>query len=350
MGYLPPPPPWAPPFAWQEYYTEVQKRDIRRLSNIHGGGLLLAVALQVAVIAPLANALPDFFPALAADPLWSLLLQMATTVLTIFPGALLCLRLLTPWEHNRALPLGKPFAAAAPNRRRTLTLAVLCLGLFVCFAGQLVSSWVETFFNQFDLSLRLPDDDVVAGGSSPALFLFRLLVIALCPAVIEELLMRGAVLQPLRRYGDVFAVVFSSLLFALLHGNLLQGVFAFFAGLAMGFAAVYSGSLWPGIVLHFLNNGFAVVLDELFTRYPESDRVAQITNLSYLAFHVGVGVLGLALILLCRRSLPKLRKPNLLVSGRTLTVNYLFASAPMALALLVFLGEIVLMAVLGNIT
>ena len=42
--------------------------------------------------------------------------------------------------------------------------------------------------------------------------------------IMEELLFRGLILQTLKRYGNVFAILVTSLLFALLHGNLPPSV------------------------------------------------------------------------------------------------------------------------------
>lgn len=347
MSYpSPPPPPWAPPYAWRAYYTEVQKRGIRRLSNIHGGALLFSSVLQAAVIIPL-SLLPGLIPALEGDPGWNSVLQMALTVLTLGTAALLCLRLLNPHEHNRALPFGRPFPAAPRGRRGSLTAAVICLGLLACFIGGLLSNLVETICNSLGFSLAIPDDSETLSGS-PWIVALRLLVVALSPAVIEELLMRGAIMQPLRRYGDVFAVVVSSLLFALLHGNVLQSTFALFAGLGMGFAVVLSGSIWPGIVVHFVNNAISVLLTEMFLRYEGNERMETLTGLGYYGFYLLAGAVGVALLifLLARRSFPKLWKPDPPLAGYgTLAAQYLFHSVPMVLALLGFVATTILMAV-----
>lgn len=75
--------------------------------------------------------------------------------------------------------------------------------------------------------------------------------------VIEEFIFRGVLLQPLRRYGDWFAILATSLLFSLLHGNLSQIPAAFCIGLCFGFLAVKSGTLLPCMLVHALNNAVA---------------------------------------------------------------------------------------------
>ena len=70
------------------------------------------------------------------------------------------------------------------------------------------------------------------------------IMVAVVPPLTEELAIRGVIMQPLRRYGDRFAVVASAVLFAVLHGNLIQAPFAFIAGLGIGYAVCITGSLW----------------------------------------------------------------------------------------------------------
>lgn len=87
---------------------------------------------------------------------------------------------------------------------------------------------------------------------------------AILPAFLEELLFRGAIMQSLRPFGDRFALVVSSLLFALAHGNLVQAPNAMLSGLVLGYFALYAGSLFPSILMHFVNNGL-VAVSLLFT-------------------------------------------------------------------------------------
>jgi sodium transport system permease protein len=85
-------------------------------------------------------------------------------------------------------------------------------------------------------------------------------VIALTPAVCEELLFRGLILSGLRRYGQWPAIVISALLFALAHASIYRLLPTFCLGLLLGYIVVKTGSLYCSILLHALNNGVAVTL------------------------------------------------------------------------------------------
>ena len=80
---------------------------------------------------------------------------------------------------------------------------------------------------------------------------------------VEEGLMRGVVLHALLPIGVMRAVVLSSLFFGLGHLlNILQGaspsativqiIYSILLGIGFAGARLYSGSIWPAIVIHFL--------------------------------------------------------------------------------------------------
>jgi sodium transport system permease protein len=86
------------------------------------------------------------------------------------------------------------------------------------------------------------------------------LVIALTPAVCEELFFRGLILSGLRRLGVWPAVVGCALLFGVAHSSIYRLLPTFFIGLLLSWLVWRSGSIWTGIVAHALNNGIAATL------------------------------------------------------------------------------------------
>lgn len=90
-----------------------------------------------------------------------------------------------------------------------------------------------------------------------------LLMLAIVPAVCEEVAFRGFILSGLRRrYRTPSAIVLTALLFGFLHVllSLFQQLFnATLLGLVLGLLAVKTGSLWPCVVFHATNNALAVL-------------------------------------------------------------------------------------------
>ncbi len=73
--------------------------------------------------------------------------------------------------------------------------------------------------------------------------------------IIEELLFRGVLFAGLAKRWPVWlAAVVSSLAFAVLHGQVNVGIYTFVLGCLLSWLYVRSGSVYPGILVHFLNN------------------------------------------------------------------------------------------------
>lgn len=83
---------------------------------------------------------------------------------------------------------------------------------------------------------------------------------AFLPAFLEEIVFRGLLLGVLRRFGDGYAILFSSLLFSLFHGNLSQAIFTFIVGLILGYIMVRSNNIIIPMIVHFMNNAFSVLI------------------------------------------------------------------------------------------
>ncbi len=81
------------------------------------------------------------------------------------------------------------------------------------------------------------------------------LAIALLGPVCEEVTFRGVLQGYLQqRLRPWMAVFISAFLFGLIHGNPAQIPFAFALGLLLGWLFLRSGSLWPGLLAHVINN------------------------------------------------------------------------------------------------
>lgn len=93
------------------------------------------------------------------------------------------------------------------------------------------------------------------------------LAIGIVAPVAEEYVFRGAILRVLAdalgKRGRWAAIATSAVLFAIVHGNMAQGLGALIIGLILGWMYVRTGSIVPGVVLHWVNNSVAVFLYRL---------------------------------------------------------------------------------------
>ena len=92
--------------------------------------------------------------------------------------------------------------------------------------------------------------------------------------IAEEVVFRGAVLRVLlnafHRNWHWLPIVISALLFGAVHGNLPQFIHASLLGLLLGWLYYRTGSIVPGIVLHWVNNTIAYILFNLMPQSADS--------------------------------------------------------------------------------
>lgn len=96
---------------------------------------------------------------------------------------------------------------------------------------------------------------------------FGYLAIGIMAPLAEEVVFRGAILRTLLRvFGNRWhwvAIAISALVFGAVHGNLPQFVHATIIGMLLGWMYYRTGSIVPGIVLHWVNNSIAFVMYNL---------------------------------------------------------------------------------------
>ena len=149
---------------------------------------------------------------------------------------------------------------APPKLSADRRLCLVLFGTALCVLANIFTSFLSDLL--YNIGLPAPDLPTMGDGSF-AVLLFDLLVFALVPAVMEEYLMRGIVLETMRPLGNHTAVVLSALLFGLLHGNLTQAPYACLMGLILGFVYVHTDSLLPVTAIHALSNTIAVAMSYL---------------------------------------------------------------------------------------
>lgn len=83
---------------------------------------------------------------------------------------------------------------------------------------------------------------------------------ALLPAVFEEALFRYLPLRVMRGESIGKTVLWSAIFFALIHHSFFSIPYAFLAGVMFMMLDIYLGSIWPSVILHFVNNTLSVLL------------------------------------------------------------------------------------------
>lgn len=133
---------------------------------------------------------------------------------------------------------------------------------------------------------------------------FSLAMLAVTPAICEELFFRGYVQRQTERgLGTAWGIVASGVIFGVYHLRPTQLLPLALLGIYLAYVAWRTGSLWGPMLVHFLNNGFAVAAGAYVKSRPDLDiAVLEETTVPWYAAVLGLALFGLALYLIERRA------------------------------------------------
>lgn len=223
-----------------------------------------------------------------------------------------------------------------------LMLSAVPFGFFVCLAGNYATSWFVTLMDSSGVQLTAPDFAVPTDFAGRVIYA---VTIAVVPPLVEEFAIRGAVMTPLRRYGDKFAILASSLFFAVLHGNLIQAPFALIAGIAIGYAVCITNSLWTGVLIHFANNFYSVLTEFMIEDIENAEVLDAVYSISTVTLCV-VSVLGSVIFILLKNR-RKLVPSFTALRGRSKMFAFIF-NIPMIVAIGIMLAITALYVAIGG--
>ena len=161
------------------------------------------------------------------------------------------------------------FKIPQPKEILLVVILAFCLFPITSFTGQINSAmhlpdWLsgveQWMIRQEDKSDNLIES-LIAAKTLPVMIL-NLFLIAVLPAVGEELIFRGVfqkIFYNLFRSGHL-AIWFSAILFSTLHFQFFGFIPRLILGLVFGYLFFWSGSLWMPVISHFVNNAFPVLL------------------------------------------------------------------------------------------
>jgi hypothetical protein len=127
---------------------------------------------------------------------------------------------------------------------------------------------------EMNMSIPFPDWILSLGNDSEKIvesflkmnnlgdLLFNLLVIAIVPAIGEELLFRGYLQQSFSKWlsNPHVAIIVTAVLFSAIHLHFQAFFPRLILGVLLGYLFYWSGSLWLPILAHFTNNAQAVII------------------------------------------------------------------------------------------
>ncbi|MBE6155315.1 MAG: CPBP family intramembrane metalloprotease [Firmicutes bacterium] len=134
-----------------------------------------------------------------------------------------------------------------------------CYSLMMYIAVYIIANFIIQFVAIIFPSV-VKDYSVFESFLSFDNLLMSVLVVAVLPAISEEILFRGVIFNSFqKKFGSVIAIICSALIFGIYHLNWLQSIFAFILGLMLAYTYIKTKSLVVPMILHFLNNLLAVL-------------------------------------------------------------------------------------------
>ena len=211
--------------------------------------------------------------------------------------------------YAMALPifylLLRPLPQVATQKRR-LRPRHLLLFFFIAYAVLYISNLIGLLIN------LLTEAATGVSSSSGAVEIiessplgYTLLFAVLLGPALEELMFRRLILSRLLPFGEGFAILGSSLLFALFHANLAQFFYAFAVGVVLAYVTVVTGRLRYSVTLHCAINFCGSILPLLLLRgvsleMPEGEWTLEVIlemfpSLLLLLAYLGTVVIGVAI-------------------------------------------------------
>ncbi len=276
-------------YANSDYFKKIEQRknetkEIKKIGKNCGIGALMYLIFAYGT-AFLLSFLSKIFPSLNAvfyDTTATFAFDAVTSILSLGVPFLIVYLVFRGKKLVGPLPYEKP-----KNTTSSMYLTMLCVPVMV-FSSlfiNYISAIVQTILGvEFNSNIGDTKTTGIAGVITVCVS------VAIVPAIIEEFVVRGVTMQPLRKYGDKFAIIMSAIFFAVMHGNMLQLPYTFVGGLILGYLAIKTKSMWPPMILHFVNNFYSAIV--LIVSDTFGDKAGNYATYIIWALFVVSGIVG----------------------------------------------------------
>ncbi len=152
-----------------------------------------------------------------------------------------------------------------------------------------LDEWMRRMDEQNSELVKLMSRDSRIG-----ILLINIFVMAVLPAVGEELMFRGTIQPFLQKWAKSphWAIWITAVIFSAIHFQISGFIPRMLIGAYLGYLCFWSGSLWLPILAHFMHNSMSILTDFVMSR-----RGFDVDNLNYTDIHGWKYILGVAIIL-----------------------------------------------------
>lgn len=200
-------------------------------------------------------------------------MQVVSTIIIFFIPAFVTARIVS----------GKPFAhlglkGSLKFNRAVLAVFIMLAALpLVAALADLnkaipLSAAAKKFFDSME-SQYAEQVKLMATFKTPTDYIVALFIIALMPAIVEEVFFRGAMQSSITRSIKVpwLAIIITSIIFSVVHFSWYGFIPRVALGMVLGYIFYYTGNLWYSIIGHFFNNALMVTI--LYYQYMKEKKI-----------------------------------------------------------------------------
>lgn len=307
--------------------TQEEKKKIRRVYNSAGCALLVQYVLMI-VLAMFGYMIASPFMKEEFDSEGLRIIGFAEASVMFCTPALASIAVFFFYYLIKGEKVSPLFDSSGVSGRMIAGTVGICFLMHqAAYPLQLLTLFLLT-----SLDLGTPELDYVLAQDAPTSFMNVFTSVVLAP-IAEEMLYRGILLKETARVSKRFGIVFSAVMFGLMHGNPYQLILGTMIGLVLGYVTVKSRSLIPAIVGHMAVNAMASV-PEIAMYF--SEELYTPADMAVSAFEIAVGLI--VLVKVCRSGGIKLPEYNSYHKKRTIPV--MITSLAMVLMIIIYLFDI----------
>ena len=175
-------------------------------------------------------------------------------------------------------------------------LIALFFGIFARFPISFVK---EGFFYFFPIPRVVENANLLQTGLGDLSYWSLIAVIAVLPAIFEELTFRGIFLYMLeKKYSFLRVSVVVGLMFGMMHLNVFTLLETALLGILLTMITLRSGSIIPAIVFHFVNNAFSITIMKLIEDGVVSEEKLSFLEADWLSYSATAVVLGITALMI----------------------------------------------------
>lgn len=224
------------------------------------------------------------------------------------------------------------------EKKLTGIKASLSLSLLLISISTFFSISFNYFFGIAKLLSTVPSDYIKRSDS----FTMDLLLTGCMAAIFEEMLYRGIILEKLKKHGNVFAIIASSVIFGFMHG--IRFIDTSITGIMLGSIYVLTGNLIYPIFMHFYVDVILQIINYIILLlFPA------MSNIQFILIRLGILMIIILTTYVICKSLNVFDKLNIrstfiyiksLIKNEKSKYKTFFSSATIAILIIIEISEI----------